>query len=284
VKVGIGLPTAISGVQRPQLLDWARRADAAGFSTLGSLDRLVYPNWEPLVALSAAAAVTEQIGLMTSLLLLPLRPNTALLAKQAATLHALSGHRLTLGVGLGSRDDDFSASGVPMKTRGRRADEMLAELRRIWTGQEAGDAGGVGPDVSDDPPQIVVGGASDRALRRAAAYGDGWMLGGGAPERFTELAGKLAEAWREQGREGEPRKLALTYFALGDDPAGDTRRSVGDYYPPGYAETIMEVTAKGEGAVRDRVEYFRGVGVDEIVMFPTSADPEQVDLLAATAL
>jgi alkanesulfonate monooxygenase SsuD/methylene tetrahydromethanopterin reductase-like flavin-dependent oxidoreductase (luciferase family) len=77
VKVGIGLRTAIPGVQRAQVLDWAQRADAAGFSTLGTVDRLVYPNWEPLVALSAADAVTERIGLMTSLLLLPLRQNTA---------------------------------------------------------------------------------------------------------------------------------------------------------------------------------------------------------------
>jgi alkanesulfonate monooxygenase SsuD/methylene tetrahydromethanopterin reductase-like flavin-dependent oxidoreductase (luciferase family) len=88
VKVGIALPTAIPGVERRQVLDRARRADAAGFSTLGTLDRLVYPNWEPLVALSAAAAVTERIGLMSSLLLLPYRQNAAVVAKQAATVHA----------------------------------------------------------------------------------------------------------------------------------------------------------------------------------------------------
>ena len=220
MKVGIGLPTAIPGVQRTELLAWGERADAAGFSTLGSLDRLVYPNWEPLVTLGAAAVVTERIGLMTSVLLLPLRQNTALPAKQAATLHVLSAGRVTLGVGLGSRDDDFSASRVPMKGRGRRADEMLAELRRLWAGEEVGDVGDIGPEVSDEPPKIIVGGSSDTALRRAAEHGDGWMLGGGAPERFTELVEKLTAAWRERGREGEPRKLALTYFALGDDPGG----------------------------------------------------------------
>ena len=77
------------------------------------------------MTLGAAAAMTERIGLMTSVLLLPLRQNTALLAKQAATLHVLSAGRVTLGVGLGSRDDDFSASRVPMKGRGRRADGCL---------------------------------------------------------------------------------------------------------------------------------------------------------------
>jgi alkanesulfonate monooxygenase SsuD/methylene tetrahydromethanopterin reductase-like flavin-dependent oxidoreductase (luciferase family) len=286
VKVGIGLPTTIPGVQRGQVLDWARGADAAGFSTLGTLDRLIYPNLEPLVSLGAAAAVTERIGLMTAVLLLPLRRNAAVVAKQAATVQMLSEGRLTLGVGLGSREEDYTASGLSTKARGKRANEMLAQIRRLWAGEEVGYAGGVGPDVRDNPPQIIVGGTSDEAFRRVAEYADGWMLGGGAPERFPELAGKLEAVWRERGRQGEPRKLALTYFALGDDPEGDARRSIGDYYSfsPEYAEAVVAATAKGEEGVRERLDYLRKVGVDEVVMFPASPDPEQVDLLAAIAL
>jgi alkanesulfonate monooxygenase SsuD/methylene tetrahydromethanopterin reductase-like flavin-dependent oxidoreductase (luciferase family) len=223
VKVGIGLPSTIPRATREQVLEWARRADAAGFSTLGTLDRLVYPNHEPLVTLGAAAAVTERIRLMTGVLLVPWRQNAALVAKQAATVHALSGGRFTLGAGLGSRDDDYEASGVPTKGRGRRMDEMLAVIRRVWDGAELGYAGGVGPDVTSDPPELIVGGSADAAFRRAAEYADGWMMGGGAPERFPELSGKLETAWRERGRDGEPRKLALTYFALGDDPQGGHR-------------------------------------------------------------
>jgi alkanesulfonate monooxygenase SsuD/methylene tetrahydromethanopterin reductase-like flavin-dependent oxidoreductase (luciferase family) len=285
MKVGIGLPTAIPGVRPDQVLDWARRAEAADFSTLAALDRLVYPSWEPLVTLGAAAAVTERIGLMTAVLLLPYRQNAAVVAKEAATIHVLSGGRLTLGVGLGSRDDDYAASGVPMKGRGRRMNEMLDRMRRIWGGEEVGYAGGVGPDVRDDPPQVIVGGSSDQAFRRAAEYGDGWMLGGGSLERFAELSDKLMAAWREHGREGEPRRLALTYFALGDDPGRDTDRSIRDYYSfaPEYADAIVAVTAKGEDAVRERLDHFRQGGVDEVVMFPASADPEQVDLLAQVA-
>jgi alkanesulfonate monooxygenase SsuD/methylene tetrahydromethanopterin reductase-like flavin-dependent oxidoreductase (luciferase family) len=285
MKVGIGLPTAIPGVRPDQVLDWARRAEAADFSTLAALDRLVYPSWEPLVTLGAAAAVTERIGLMTAVLLLPYRQNAAVVAKEAATIHVLSGGRLTLGVGLGSRDDDYAASGVPMKGRGRRMNEMLDRMRRIWGGEEVGYAGGLGPDVRDDPPQVIVGGSSDQAFRRAAEYGDGWMLGGGSLERFAELSDKLMAAWREHGREGEPRRLALTYFALGDDPGRDTDRSIRDYYSfaPEYADAIVAVTAKGEDAVRERLDHFRQSGVDEVVMFPASADPEQVDLLAQVA-
>jgi alkanesulfonate monooxygenase SsuD/methylene tetrahydromethanopterin reductase-like flavin-dependent oxidoreductase (luciferase family) len=286
VKVGIGLPTAIPGLEREQLLDWARRADAAGFSSLGTLDRLVYPNLEPLVALGAAAAVTERIGLMTAVLLLPYRQNAALVAKQAATVHALSGARLALGVGLGSRDDDFEASGVPLRGRGKRANEMLAQIRRLWAGDEVGYAGGVGPDVRDDPPELLVGGLSDAAFRRAAAYADGWILGAASPGRYAELAEKVDAAWRERGRDGQPRRVAITYFALGDDPEGDTRRSIGHYYSfaQEYAETVVQVTAKGADGVRERLEHFRGTDLDELVMFPSSADPEQVDLLAGVAL
>jgi alkanesulfonate monooxygenase SsuD/methylene tetrahydromethanopterin reductase-like flavin-dependent oxidoreductase (luciferase family) len=286
MKVGIGLPTAIPGVRREQLLDWATRADAAGFSSLGTLDRLVYPNLEPLVALGAAAAVTERIGLMTAVLLLPYRQNAGVVAKQAATVHVLSGGRLALGVGLGSRDDDFAVSGVPLKGRGKRANEMLAQIKRFWEGEEVGYAGGIGPDVRDDPPELLIGGLSDAALRRAAAYADGWILGAGSPERYTGMAEKLDAAWRERGREGEPRRVAITYFALGDDPEGDTRRSIGHYYSftPDYAETLVQVTAKGDDGVRERLEHFRRTDVDELVMFPSSADPEQVDLLARVAL
>jgi alkanesulfonate monooxygenase SsuD/methylene tetrahydromethanopterin reductase-like flavin-dependent oxidoreductase (luciferase family) len=286
VKVGIGLPTTIPGVQRGQVLDWAHRADDAGFSTLGTLDRLVYPNYEPVVALGAAAAVTERIGLMTAVLLAPLRQNALLIAKQAATVHALSKGRLTLGVGLGSRDDDYEASGIPTKGRGKRLDEMLDQIKRLWAGEEVGYAGGVGPDVSDDPPDLIVGGTADAAFRRAARYGDGWMLGGGAPDRFPELAVKLNAAWVEEGRDGEPRRMALTYFALGSDPEGDTERSIGDYYSfaPEYAAAVVAGTAKGEDGVGERIEQFRVAGVDEVVMFPASPDPEQVDLLARIAL
>jgi alkanesulfonate monooxygenase SsuD/methylene tetrahydromethanopterin reductase-like flavin-dependent oxidoreductase (luciferase family) len=286
MKVGIGLPSAIPGVRSEQVLDWARRADAAGFSSLGTLDRLIYPNLEPLVALGAAAAVTERIGLMTAVLLLPYRQNAALVAKQAATVHALSDGRLALGVGLGSRDDDFSVSAVPLRGRGKRANEMLAQIKRLWAGEKVGYAGAVGPDVRDDPPELLVGGLSDAAFRRAAAYADGCILGAASPERYTEFAEKLAAAWRERGREGEPHRVAITYFALGADPEGDTRRSIGHYYSfaQEYAEALVRVTAKGEDAVRARLDHFRGTDVDELVMFPSSPDPEQVDLLAGVAL
>src|SRR3954451_11380493 len=140
MEVGIGLPTTIPGVTGEQVLEWARRAEARGFSSLGTIDRIVYGNYEPLIALAAAAGVTERIRLATTIMIAPYRANGALVAKQAASLDRLSGGRLTLGVAVGGREDDFEVSGVDFHTRGARFDTMLAEWVRIWEGET-----GIGP-------------------------------------------------------------------------------------------------------------------------------------------
>ena len=286
MQVGIGLPVTVPGVDRDATLEWARRSEARGFSTLGVIDRIVYPNYEPLVALAAAAAVTDRIELMTSILIAPYRVNTALLAKQAASVDALSGGRLTLGIATGAREDDYTASGVAYEDRGGRFDEQLAELKRIWGGEERGAAGAIGPPARDGGPPLILGGAVRAAFRRAAEHGEGWIMGGGTPDQFREGAAALEAAWRERGRDGTPRKLALAYFALGADAEEAARRYLLHYY--GWlgdgAEQIAGSAATDEGSVRAYLGAFEEAGCDELIWFPSSTDPEQVDLLAAAAL
>ena len=286
MEIGIGLPTTIPGVQGHEVIDWARRADSAGFSTLGTLDRITYPNYEPLIALAAAASVTERIRLTTSIMILPYRESAAIVAKQTATIHHLSGRRLVLGVAVGGRADDYEPFGVPMAGRGARFEEMLDEISRLWSGEERGIGGGVGPDVSDNPPSIIIGGQVDTAFSRAARFGDGWIMGGGSPEMFGAAAEKVEAAWHEQGREGSPRKMSLTYYALGDDPEAATRASIGHYYEFAgeYQDYVVAGTAKGPDEIRERVRGFEAQGCDELIMFPASSDPSQVDELAALVL
>jgi alkanesulfonate monooxygenase SsuD/methylene tetrahydromethanopterin reductase-like flavin-dependent oxidoreductase (luciferase family) len=286
MDIGIGLPSTIPGVEGTELTEWASRADAAGFSTLGTIDRLTYANYEPLIALAAAAAVTNRIRLTTSILILPFRESAAIVAKQTATIHHLSGGRLVLGVAVGGRADDYEPFGVPMGGRGVRFEQMLDEIKRLWSGEKRGFAGGVGPDVSADPPQLVVGGQVDATFRRAATYGDGWVMGGAPPEMFPAGVEKLEAAWREQGREGKPRRLALTYFALGEDPERAARATIGDYYSfaPEYREYIVASAAKGADEIRERVRAFEEAGADELILFPSSTDPQQVDALAEVVL
>jgi alkanesulfonate monooxygenase SsuD/methylene tetrahydromethanopterin reductase-like flavin-dependent oxidoreductase (luciferase family) len=283
MDVGIGLPNTVPDTRGEQLVEFARRAERAGFASLGTLDRLVYPGLEPLVALAAAAAVTERIPLRTTVLLAPYRLNGALLAKEAASVHTISGGRLTLGLGLGWREDDYDASGIDYSERGRRLEEMLAEIDRAWSGHEYGHAGGIAPDVTNDRPGLLLGGNVDAAFRRAARYGIGWILGGGTPEQLADGKRKVEEAWSEAGRDGEPVVMALAYFSLGERGEQDARSYLGHYYAAGgdeLAEQVISSAATDEETVRGYVQAFTDAGCDELLLFPCSPDPGQVDLLA----
>jgi alkanesulfonate monooxygenase SsuD/methylene tetrahydromethanopterin reductase-like flavin-dependent oxidoreductase (luciferase family) len=287
MDVAIGLPTTVPGATGDQITEYARRGESHGFSSLGALDRLIYPGYEPLTALAAAAAATERIGLVTSVLLAPYRLNAALLGKEAASVHRLSGGRLTLGLGLGWREDDYEASGTQYSRRGRKFDEMLPVIERVFKGEKFGFAGGIGPEVVEDPPRIMIGGAADVAFERAARYGAGWILGGGTPDQAREGREKVQAAWSEQGRQGAPRVGALIYFSLGSDAEADAESYLGHYYAAMGEEIAGQIVAgarKSPDALREAIAAFTEAGVDELILFPCSAEPDQVDLAAEAAL
>ena len=166
-----------------------------GFSSLGTIDRIVYDNYEPIVALAAAAAVTERIRLATTVMLGPLRMNAAMVAKQVLSLDTLAGGgRAVLGFGLGGRDDDYEISDADMSGRGRWQDQAVAQIRQIFDGQD-GDAAKVGPRPPRSGPSLIIGGSVEATFERAARWGDGWIMGGGTPDQFRAAAEQLNAAW-----------------------------------------------------------------------------------------
>jgi alkanesulfonate monooxygenase SsuD/methylene tetrahydromethanopterin reductase-like flavin-dependent oxidoreductase (luciferase family) len=279
VDIAIGLPNAVPGTTGAELVEWARRAESRGFSSLGTIDRIAYENYEPLTALAAAAAVTERIGLCTSVLLGPLRFNATELAKQALSLQALSGGRFTLGIGLGGRDDDYEISGIETRGRGSRLDAMLERVEEVWSG------GQVGPSI-EGSPGLVVGGHADASFARAARFGDGWIAAGTGPDQFAEGAVKTRAAWSDADREGEPRTMALAYFALGECAEEDASAYLPDYYAwlgEDIANFIVAGAAKDAESVRQQIAAYEAAGCDELIFFPSSGDAVQVDLLAGAA-
>ena len=221
MKIGIGLP-----VDDPDVLrEWAVRADAGPFSTLGLLDRLVWHNPEPLVTLAALAGVTSRIRLQTEVLLAPLR-GTALLAKQVATLDRISGGRFTLGLGVGGRADDHAAAGVELRTRGRRLDQQLARMRELWDATPP-----VGPaPASPGGPELLFGAFRPAALARVARFGDG-LICAAPPSWAGELFRTVERDWALRGRSGAPRLVGQVNVALGPDDVVDAaRRAMGAYY------------------------------------------------------
>src|SRR4051812_15800608 len=123
MEIGIGLPNTLD-IPGTDVAAWARRAEERGFSCLATLDRIVYPNFDSLTTLAVAAGATSSIGLFPDILLTPIY-NPVWLTKATASLHAMSGGRLTLGLGVGGRPDDFAAMDRPVETRGRLMDETL---------------------------------------------------------------------------------------------------------------------------------------------------------------
>jgi alkanesulfonate monooxygenase SsuD/methylene tetrahydromethanopterin reductase-like flavin-dependent oxidoreductase (luciferase family) len=283
MDVGIGLPNAVAGTTRQQLLNWARAAEDAGFSSLGTIDRIVYGNYEPLIALTAAAAVTERIRLATTVMLGPLRMNPAMIAKQVLSLDAMAGGgRAVLGIGLGGRDDDYAVSGVSMSSRGEWQDRALAQIRRIFDGDD-GDEAKIGPRPLGSGPTLIVGGSVAAAFERAARYGDGWIMGGGTPDQLRDGVEKLDAVWARQQRQGQPRKLALAYFSLGDDAERNANNYLRDYYAfigEELSGMIARSAAKDADTVKGYVAAFESAGCDELIIFPSSGDPAQVGLLA----
>lgn len=196
--LGIG-----SGARRDVIDEVAVAAEQHGFATLWSGEHVVmvdrsdsrYPysedgriavpaeaDWlDPMIGLSFAAAATSTIGIGTGVLLLP-EHNPVLVAKQAATLDALSGGRFTLGIGIGWSREEFDALGVPFERRGARTAEYVAAIRTLWHDEVASfdgefvrfDSVRVNPKPRDGRIPIVLGGNSDAALRRVAEWGDGW--------------------------------------------------------------------------------------------------------------
>jgi alkanesulfonate monooxygenase SsuD/methylene tetrahydromethanopterin reductase-like flavin-dependent oxidoreductase (luciferase family) len=272
VRIGIGLPNTIPGVDRDLLLEWARRADAGPFSSVAVLDRLVYDAVEPFTALSAAAAVTERVRLATMIAIGPLR-QTALLAKQVASVATLAGgaSRLTLGLGVGARHDDYEAAGVEHAARGARLSEQLAYLR-----------GGRGDQVyaACDGVELLVGGASGPAFARMARYADGYAHGGGPPRAFAAAAVRARAAWSDLGRDGRPALWGQAYFTLGDADRGAAY--LRDYYAftGGFAERIAAGNLTTARAVKDLIRGYEAEGCDELVLLPTVADLDDVDRLA----
>lgn len=286
VDIGIGLPSTIPGTDGGAIIEWARRAEQRGFSSLGVIDRLVYDNYESLVTLAAAAAVTERIKLCTAILIAPYRGNAAYLAKQASSIDRLSHGRLVLGMAVGGREDDFTASGAEFTSRGRHFDAMLDEFDAVWRGDSRGMAGAIGPRPTNGRPQVMIGGNNKRSLDRMVKHGDGWIAGGAPPDQVGEMAQQARAAWDAGGRTGTPRIAALAYFSLGDEAVEHAKNYLGDYYA--FLGEMASMIASGALTDADRlsaaVQAYSAAGVDELILFPTNPDPAQVDLLADVVL
>ncbi len=273
MRVGVGLPTGVPGTDRELIVRWARQADAGPFASLGVIDRVIYDSLDPIVGLSAAAAVTERIELVTSILISPLR-ETSTLAKQLASLAALAPGRLTVGTAIGARGDDYEANEFAKGNRGRRLTDQLAQLRTL-------DDTGIRAPGFQPPLRLLVGGTSGPAYARMAQLADGWIHNGSPPKLFSRQLDDARAAWADAGRPGTPEVWSMAYVGLGD-AAGPGRDYLLDYYAftGAFAQRIADGLLTTPLQVREYVRAYADAGCDHLILFPTVPEIEQLDLLA----
>jgi alkanesulfonate monooxygenase SsuD/methylene tetrahydromethanopterin reductase-like flavin-dependent oxidoreductase (luciferase family) len=287
MKIGIALPSNVPGVDAHDLIEWARRSDSGPFSTLAANDRLAYVTGDPLTLLAMATGVTARINLMTSILIAPLH-NAGVLATQAATIDALSNGRLTLGLAVGGREDDYVAGLAAFRNRGKRLDEMLEHMKRVWAGDTFMDnSNPAGPaPVRQGGPEILIGGAAPAAIARVGRSADGFIAGGGGNlERAKEVYDKVLASWAEHGRPGKPRFLSGLSYALGDADTIATARANQHHYYSWLGEKVAAGRAQGivttPEAMRETLAGLESIGVDEVIMQPTHPALEQLDRATA---
>lgn len=292
MKIGVAIPTQVPNLSAKDVLGMADRVERHGLDSIWVLDRLIYDSFAPLPTLAAVAAVTERARLGTCVLLAPLY-NPFHLAKETATIDRLSDGRLTLGVGLGNRAEDFRATAVPVASRVRRLEETLPLLRQAWAGEPihhegrvfAVDLPAMGPRPVQQPSiPIWIGAYADPAIERAARLGDGFLAGGRGPSLAREVIPKFREGATRHGRDAASLPTAgLIYASLGKDVETDAA-SVGQYLERYYGRSILDPSVDAlvgpppEAAARLR--DYDGLDMDELIVIPVSRDPEQVDRLA----
>lgn len=284
MKIGIGLPNQVRDLRPAIIPPWAAAAEQAGFSTLASSGRIAYPGVMDTVALAAAAGATTTIGLLSNVVLAPVWP-AALLAKEAAGIDGISGGRLTLGVGVGRRADDFVADGLGLRNRGERFERDLQVYRDIWQGNPISDGGNPAVPQGTREVPLLFGAGTPVALERMARWGQGYLATSFPPSVVAGAFEMARQAWRKADREGSPRLVALAYFALGNVAAG--RENVRDYYG-NFGDSVANALAQGvcgsADALRHAVKAFGDIGADELIFSPALDDPDEVTRLAEVVL
>ena len=276
MKIGFSLLNnwGIDDVQA--LVGLAVRAEELGFDSVWTHDHVFNvghvfdriggrPYYEPLTMLTFVAARTQRIRLGTSVLVLPYH-NPIRLAKTAATLDVLSGGRLTLGVGVGSIEQETEAMGSPFADRGRLSDEAIKVMRTLWTEEDPTFDGEYshfeGMKFSPKPIQkpsipIVIGGISRAAIHRAAYLGDGWQPLGLSPEALGEGIAALREKAESHGRDLAQIPVSI---ALGIGAPGARRR---------------HALGSGPDEIRHNVKAYTDLGVDTLVISANTSDPHE---------
>ena len=278
------------------VVNFAKKCEAMGCHSMWTIDRIVYDNLEPLTVLAAAAGATQKIRLGTSVLLANLR-HPSHVAKIISTLDFISNGRLTVGLGFGSRENDYKAVEIPFEHRGSRAVEQVQLMKRLWTEDNVTYKGRfynvenltVGPKPIQKPhPPIWTGGGAEVALKRAGTWADGFICGSSAIPDFPATWEKISGYAKAAGRDpNKINKAGLTFMAIHDNQ-NKAVKTVEDYVMRYYGRLRVDVAntslVGAPSAIIDRIGAFLAKGLDTLIIGLADPDPRQLDLFGEKVL
>jgi alkanesulfonate monooxygenase SsuD/methylene tetrahydromethanopterin reductase-like flavin-dependent oxidoreductase (luciferase family) len=285
MDIAMTLPTMLPH-GRHEFRAWCQRADEGPWSSLAVPERVTFSSHSLVVQLAGAAALTERVRLWTTLIVLPAHDEVQV-AKDMASVDRLSGGRLTVGVGVGGREEDYRAIGAGFSRRWQRMDEQVTRMRSIWNQEppfEGSDPVGPPPLQPDGPP-LTAGVVGPKAIARAAQ----WACGVNDPSSICTVdpAGlraqrqKVIDAWQAAGRKAPPHFSTNLWFALGVDAQERLAAYVYGYmriFGEGLArEVAASAIVHTPVALRDAADKSRQAGCDEFFLVPTTTDPNEVD-------
>ena len=276
--------------------NFAKKCEAMGCHSMWTIDRIVYDNLEPLTVLAAAAGATQKIRLGTSVLLANLR-HPSHVVKIISTLDFISNGRLTVGLGFGSRENDYKAVEIPFEHRGSRAVEQVQLMKRLLTEDNVTYKGRfynvenltVGPKPIQKPhPPIWTGGGAEVALKRAGTWADGFICGSSAIPDFPATWEKISGYAKAAGRDpNKINKAGLTFMAI-DDNQNKAVKTVEDYVMRYYGRLRVDVAntslVGAPSAIIDRIGAFLSKGLDTLIIGLADPDPRQLDLFGEKVL
>ncbi len=287
------MPVAEPDLDADILRAWATTIDDGPFSSLSWGERIAFGNPDSLTLLGALSAWTDRVQLVATVIV-PQLHDPVMCAKALATGDMLSGGRLTVGIGIGGRHEDYLAVGADPKTQTMRGmAERVAIMRRVWAGEKITESVlPVGPPpVRVGGPRLLVGTIGPKTVRSAAAWADG--LAGTTldvnPAGQNELFDVARDAWAQAGKQA-PYLATSFWFALGDpEPAREqVRRHLLRYMnwiPTEYVEAMAPTTgwSGNESELAAVLRSFEAVGTDEVHLIPTSSDLDQLRRAADVA-
>jgi alkanesulfonate monooxygenase SsuD/methylene tetrahydromethanopterin reductase-like flavin-dependent oxidoreductase (luciferase family) len=191
---------------------------------------------------------------------------------------------VTAGIGVGGREQDYTAVEASMANRWQRLDDQVAQLRQAWAGELTVDGMTVGPRPVQDSIPLLAGALGPKATARAARWADGVTGAWGIDGDMTPLPAALdavRAAWREAGRTTAPHLSTSMWFALGDGAESTLKAYVRSYLNV-FGEAVGEMAAAAQrgydaGVLRDAVAAAAAAGCDELFLVPTSSDPRLID-------